>query len=176
MAFLENIFSLIDMRSFSSVWFWIVLALFWSSTTQFILGAPHDLIVRARKGTDPQHIDDLHTLVRINVRRSLTLMRGAGHWIVAFAATVLTLIFVLAFYYGLEFAQAVFLLLMPLTLVRLMSLRLALRIERENMRDARLCRALLTHRFWVQLLGMVSIFSAAVWGMLQVMSQSVLGF
>lgn len=176
MPFLDNIFGLIDMRSFSSVWFWIVLALFWSSTTQIILGAPHDLIVRARKGTDPQNIEDLHTLVSIHVRRSLTLMRRAGHWIVAFTATILTLIFVLAFFYRVEFAQAVFLLLMPMTLVRLLSLRLALRIERENLREARLCRALLSHRFWMQMLGMLSIFTAALWGMLQVMSHSVLGF
>ena len=176
MPFADNIFSLIDMRSFSSVWFWIVLALYWSAATQVILGVPHDLIVRARKGTEPQHLEDLHTLVGIHIRRKLTVMRRVGHWIVAFVAALLTLIFVLAFFYSLEFAQAVFLLLMPMTIVRLLGLRLALRVERENLRDARLCRALLTHRFWLQLLGMLSIFSAAIWGMLQVMTQSVLGF
>ena len=176
MPFANNIFSLIDMRSFSSVWFWIVLALYWSAATQVILGAPHDLVLRARKNIDPQHLEDLHTLVGIHIRRKLTVMRRVGHWIVAFVAALLTLIFVLAFFYSLEFAQAVFLLLMPMTIVRLLGLRLALRVERENLRDARLCRALLTHRFWLQLLGMLSIFSAAIWGMLQVMTQSVLGF
>lgn len=164
------------MRSFSSVWFWIVLALYWSSSTQIILGAPHDLILRARKGDDAQNIADLHALTGIHVRRLLGLMRRAGHWIVAFAAAVLTVITMLAVVYGLEFAQAVLVLVVPMTIVRLLTLRLAFRIERENMRDARLCRALLTHRLWVQLLGMVAIFAAAIWGMLQVMSQSVLGF
>lgn len=176
MAFLENIFNLIDMRSFSSVWFWIVVALYWSSTSQIVLGAPYDLIVRARRGTDAQQVADLDTLVEVHVRRKLTIMRRAGHWIVAFSAAILTAIGMLAFVYKIEFAQAVVLILLPMTVVRLLALRLAFRIEREQMQGARLCRALLTHRFWVQALGVVAIFLTAVWGMLLVMSRSALGF
>ncbi|TVP71929.1 MAG: component of SufBCD complex [Rhodobacteraceae bacterium] len=176
MTFLENIFGLIDMRSFSSVWFWIVLALYWSSVSQFVLGAPYDLIIRARKGDNAQDMHDLQTLVEVHGRRRLTMMRRAGHWIVAFAMALLTTIYMLAFHYGVEFAQAVFALILPLMIVRLMSLRLAFRIEREHLSEARLCRALLTHRFWVQALGVVTIFVTAVWGMFQVMSRSTLGF
>ncbi len=176
MTFLENIFGLIDMRSFSSVWFWIVLALYWSSVSQTVLGAPYDLIVRARKGEAEQDMHDLQTLVEVHTRRRLTLMRRAGHWIVAFVAALLTTVYLLAFSYGLEFAQAVFALILPMTIVRLLVLRLAFRIERENMRGPRLCRALLTHRFWVQCLGVVAIFVTAVWGMFNVMSRSALGF
>ncbi len=176
MTFLENIFGLIDMRSFSSVWFWIVLALYWSSVSQFVLGAPYDLIIRARKGGNPQDMHDLQTLVEVHGRRRLTVMRRAGHWIVAFAAALLTTIYLLAFHYRVEIAQAVFALILPIMIVRLMSLRLAFRIERENMQELRLCRALLTHRVWVQLLGVVTIFLTAVWGMYNVMSRSVLGF
>ncbi|WP_084657711.1 hypothetical protein [Natronohydrobacter thiooxidans] len=176
MAFLDNIFGLIDMRSFSSVWYWIVLALYWSSASQSILGAPYDLIVRVRRGDNPQNAQDLNDLVAIHVRRRLTLMRRVGHWIVAFSAAVLTTIGVLAVIYRLEFAQAVMLILLPMTIVRLMGLRLAFRVEREHMEGARLCRALLTHRLWIQVLGVISIFVTAVWGMLLVMSRSVLGF
>ncbi len=164
------------MRSFSSVWFWIVLALYWSSVSQFVLGAPYDLIMRARKGNNPQDMQDLQALVEVHGRRRLTMMRRAGHWVVAFMTTLLTTIYALAFHYGVEFAQAVFALILPLTIVRLMSLRLAFRIERENLTGARLCRALLTHRFWVQALGVVVIFLTAVWGMFHVISRSVLGF
>ncbi len=173
MAFLENIFSLIDMRSFSSVWFWIVVALFWSAASQFVLGASFDLITRARRD-GLQNMEDLQTLVEIHVRRKLSLMRRAGHWIVGFAAAVLTLVLMLAFAYRLEFAQAVFLLIFPLTLVRLLELRLSFRIERESMQGLQLCRALLRHRFWVQCLGVVAIFATAVWGMLHVLSRSAL--
>lgn len=164
------------MRSFSSVWFWIVLALYWSSASQTILGAPFDLIVRTKRGNNPQNAQDLHDLVAIHVRRRLELMRRAGHWIVAFSAAALTAIAVLAVLYRLEFAQAVLLILIPLTIVRLLGLRLALRIERDDMQGAQLSRALLTHRLWIQVLGVISIFLTAVWGMLLVMSRSVLGF
>ncbi|MCC5954987.1 MAG: component of SufBCD complex [Natronohydrobacter sp.] len=176
MAFLDNIFGLIDMRSFSSVWYWIVVALYWSSASQTILGAPYDLIMRARRGDNPQNEQDLGDLVGIHVRRKLSLMRRVGHWIVAFSAAGLTAIGVLAVVYRLEFAQAVMLILIPLTIVRLLGLRLAFRVEREHMDGARLSRALLTHRLWIQVLGVISIFVTAVWGMLLVMSRSVLGF
>lgn len=176
MTFLDNILRLIDMRSFSSVWFWIVLALYWSSKSQIVLGAPFDLITRARRATDAQHVADLNALVEIHVRRKLTLMRRAGHWIVGFVAALITALTVLAFVYRIEFAQAIVLILVPMTIVQLLALRLAVQIERERMTGARLCRALLTHRFWVQALGVVAIFLTAIWGMMLVMSRSVLGF
>lgn len=173
LAFLENIFSLIDMRSFSSVWFWIVISLYWSSASQFVLGGSFDLITRARR-EDSQSMDDLQTLVGIHVRRKLDMMRRVGHWVVAFSAAVMTLILILAFLYRVEFAQAVFLLVFPMMLVRLMELRLSFRIERESLKGLLLCRALLRHRVWVQVLGVIAIFTTAVWGMLHVLSRSAL--
>lgn len=174
MALIENIFSLINMRSFSSLWFWIVVAIYWSHVSRTVLTAPHDLILRARKG-DPVSREDLHALVDIHVRRSLQFTRRAGHWVVAFYAATLTLLLILAFQYRLELAQALLLLFVPMVIVRLLALRLAFRIERQRLRGLDLCRALLHCRFWVQMLGIVSIFITSVWGMLYVMSRSALG-
>ncbi len=174
MALIENIFSLINMRSFSSLWFWIVIAIYWSSVSRAVLSAPHDLILRARKG-DPTSLDDLHALVGIHVRRSLEFARRAGHWMLAFYTAMMTLIVILAVQYRLELAQALLLLFVPMLFVRLLALRLAFRIERANLRGPDLCRALLHYRFWVQMLGICSIFVTSVWGMLYVMSRSALG-
>jgi len=174
LAFVDNILSLINMRSFSSVWFWIVLALAWSSASQWVLGAPYDMILRARR-RGGVHARDLDAVVAAHVRRRLAVMRRAGHWVLGFAAGVLTLVCVLAFGYAMEFAQAVFLLVLPLALVQLLTLRLATRVERDALQDTALQHALLRHRLWVQLLGMVAIFVTAVWGMLHVMTTSVLG-
>lgn len=174
MAFLDNIFELIDMRSFSSVWFWIVLALVWSSASQTVMGAPYDLIVRARRKGGEAAVD-LNTIVNIFVRRRLTVVRRAGHWVLGFQAMVLTAIFIMAFVHAIEFAQAVFLLLLPLALTQFLSVRLAFRIEHDHMRDERLQRALLRHRLWVQFIGLIAIFVTAVWGMLHVTTVSVLG-
>ena len=161
------------MRSFSSVWFWIVLALSWSAASQFVLGASFDLIIRARR-EDQQSMEDLQTLIGIFVRRKLSMMRRVGHWVVAFSAAVLTLILMLAFVYRLEFAQAVFLLVFPMSLVRLLELRLSFRIERESLKGLQLCKALLRHRLWIQGLGVITIFATAIWGMLHVLSRSAL--
>jgi hypothetical protein len=171
---LESILRLIDMRSFSSVWFWIVVALFWSAVTQTILGASYDLIIRARK-SGGQALSDLETLIEIHVRRSVTLMRRVGHWIVAFVSGSLALLFMLAFVYRLELAQAIFLIMLPLTIIRFMNLRLSFRIERTHLHGDQLIRVLLRHRLWIQFLGLITIFVTAVWGMLRVMTASVLG-
>jgi hypothetical protein len=170
---IDDIFRVIDTRSFASVWYWIIIALFWSNVTQNILGAPHALILRARRhGGDA--LEDMETLVGVTIRRRLRLMDQIGHWIVGFVLAILSLVGALAFVYRLEFAQAVFLLLLPLSILRLMGLRVCYRIERQNLRGDQLVRALLRHRLGIQFLGMGSIFVTAIWGMFRIMSASIL--
>jgi hypothetical protein len=43
------VFEVIDMRSFSNLWYWIALAVLWSSTSHWVLGVPFDMIQRARR-------------------------------------------------------------------------------------------------------------------------------
>jgi len=38
----ETIFELIDMRSFSNLWYWIVLSVLWSTMSHWVLGVPFD--------------------------------------------------------------------------------------------------------------------------------------
>jgi hypothetical protein len=45
----SNVFEVIDMRSFSSLWYWIALAVMWSSASHYVLGVPFDLVQRARR-------------------------------------------------------------------------------------------------------------------------------
>ena len=45
----DSVLSLIDTRSFTNLWFWIMLAVVWSGTTHFILGVPFDMVQRARR-------------------------------------------------------------------------------------------------------------------------------
>lgn len=173
LTLIDDIFRVIDTRSFASVWYWIIIALFWSNVTQNILNAPHALILSARR-YGGEAMEDLEALVRLTVRRRLQVMDKIGHWVVGSVLATLSLVGVLAFVYRLEFAQAVFLLLLPLSILRLMGLRLSYRIERQNLRDEQLVRALLRHRLGIQFLGMVSIFITAIWGMFRVMSASIL--
>lgn len=154
------------MRSFSNLWFWIVLAVMWSSASHWVLGVPYDLVLRARRdGGDAQV--DLEDLLRINSNRLLYISQMSGLWLVGFGCFALTGLALTGFAYKNELAQAVFLLSFPMTIVGLMSLSTARRIQDEQASGDLLYKRLTRHRIWTQVIGMVSIFVTALWGMFQ---------
>ncbi len=170
----QVLFELIDMRSFSNLWYWIMLAVMWSSASHWVLGVPFDLISRARRQGGALQ-DDLEVLVRINTGRMLDIAQTAGVWLVAFLCFLLTALLVLAVYYKVEFAQAVLFLLVPMSILSLLSLRTAgLIVGGENSGEA-LHRRLIRHRIATQALGMVSIFVTSMFGMYANLYIGVLG-
>ncbi|WP_121063627.1 component of SufBCD complex [Chachezhania antarctica] len=164
----------IDLRSFSNLWFWIALAVTWSTATHWVLGVPYDILSRARRGND-EAMADLHDLVRIRVTRMLSFSRTAGAWLIGGVSFALTTLAVLGFGYGVELAQALFLLGGPLTLVAFLSLRVALKIETHEPMGQDLCGVLMRTRMLIQLIASLSIFVTALWGMYQNLSIGVLG-
>jgi len=174
----QTIFDLIDMRSFSNLWYWIALAVTWSSASHWVLGVPYDLILRARRkgGGSAQ---DMRDLLRINITRMQLIVRDGGLVLTVFVSFVLSTMAILGFGYDLEFFQAVVLILGPLTLVGIMSLRaargLSSLLQDDTTGTELLVRRLLRHRIKVQLLGVLSITLTAFWGMFQNFNISVLG-
>lgn len=164
MKWYELVFVLIDMRSFSNLWYWIAVAVLWSSTSHWVMGVPFDMITRAKR-LGGQHDQDLQAIVRINASRLLHISRTGGIWIIMFASFVLTTLAILAFLQGVEFAQAVILLLGPMTLVGFLSLRLAYRIEQASPATDALVAMLMRHRLMIQFIGMVSVFVTSMFGM-----------
>lgn len=174
MNFYNNLFELIDMRSFSNLWFWIALAVLWSSVSHWVLGVPYDMVLRARRqGGEAE--TDLEELVRINVNRMLFIAEMSGLWLLGFGCFFLTILFSLGVFYDLEIAQALFLLGFPMSMVGLVSLATARRIQREEARGEQLRQRLGRHRTYVQIIGMISIFVTAMWGMYQNMTLGPLG-
>lgn len=174
MNWYDTVFELIDMRSFSNLWYWIALAVVWSTASHWVLGVPYDMVQRARR-VGGQSQADLETLVRINVNRLLFIGRVSGLWLLAIACAVLTGLAMLGFWYWVEFAQALFLLVFPLSLVGLLSLYTARRIEAEDATGPALYRRLRWHRLFVQVIGLIAIFVTAMWGMYQNMTVGALG-
>ena len=154
----EAIFTLIDMRSFSNLWFWIALAVLWSSASHWVLGVPYDMVVRARRNGG-QAYQDLYDMVRINVNRILYISRVSGLWLMGAVCFVLTICGFLGFMYRVEFAQALFLLGLPMSFVGLITMATAHRIERDDPQEDALFRRLTIHRTYVQIVGMVSIYT-----------------
>ena len=78
MDWYESVFEVIDLRSFSNLWYWIGLAVLWSSVSHWVLGVPHDAILRARRGTPETAMRDLNDLARVNVNRILYIARPSS--------------------------------------------------------------------------------------------------
>ena len=185
MDFLDNLIEHIDLRSFSNLWFWIMLALFWSSASHWILGVPYDMVARARRhGGDA--MDDLHELVRIKCKRITGIFDIAGTTLVWLVTFLLSTFAVLGFGYGIEFfqavnelpdvlmvpVQAVFLLMLPMSIIGMMNLRAARKLLAVRHSDDDLYRRMRNHRMLIQFLGVISLFITTFWGMLQNFSTS----
>jgi hypothetical protein len=52
--FLDLVTEVIDLRSFSNLWYWIVLAILWSSLSHWTLGVPYHIVTRARRAMNAQ--------------------------------------------------------------------------------------------------------------------------
>ena len=170
----STVFELIDMRSFSNLWFWIALAVLWSTASHWVIGVPFDMVGRARK-YGGQAETDLEDMVRVNANRLGYIANVSGLWLLGFTCFLLSGCAILGFIYRLEFAQAIFLLAFPMSFVGALNLSLARRIIAEELHGEVLRRQLAKHRTIVQAIGMVAIFVTAVWGMYRNLSVGPFG-
>lgn len=168
-----TVLELIDMRSFSNLWYWIGLAVLWSTTSHWVMGVPFDLIQRARR-KGGEAMEDLQDLTRINCRRILYIASVSGLWLLGFGSFMVTGLGILGFVYDVEFAQALFLLVAPMTIVGLLSISTARLIRDTGVQGEDLYKRLIRHRVYTQFIGVISIFVTAMWGMLQNMNYSTL--
>ncbi len=157
------------MRSFSNLWFWIALAVLWSTASHYVIGVPYDLIVRARRNGGQAAID-LEDIVRVNTNRLLYIAHVSGLWLLGFGCFFLTGLALLGFVYGVEFAQAVFLLVLPMSILGALSLWTCEVIAGHGLAGEALQAQLMRHRLYTQLIGVISIFVTALWGMYQNLS------
>ena len=174
MNWYQTLLNLIDMRSFSNLWYWIALGVIWSSASHWVLGVPYDMVYRARKDQG-QALADVETLARINVSRMLHASRTHGTVLIGVVSFIVTVLGLLAFWYKVEFAQAVLFLFIPLCILGYLSLRTSVRIEAGEGHGDALFRRLYRHRLSVQVLGMLSIFVTSLYGMYVNIQFSALG-
>ncbi len=174
MNWYQTVFELIDMRSFSNLWYWIALAVAWSTVSHWVLGVPYDVVLRARRDGG-QAEEDFHDLLRVNINRITYIVRVSGVWLLALVCGLLTMLGLLAFWYWIEFAQAVFLLAFPMTLVGILSIRTAHKIIEHGEPGEALYTRMRRHRQATQVIGMASIFVTSIWGMYQNIGTGALG-
>lgn len=168
-----TIAAMIDLRAFSSLWYWVVVAGFWILAGRRVLDMPVDMLTRAH-GWGGAAGEEFDRLAGIAIPRVLRRARELGPWLLALAGFALALVLGLGFGYGLELGQAAGFLLLPLVLIRLMEVQTARRLE-HGPRGAEMQSLLLWHRFRIQLLGLVFILLTAFWGAWRTMTVGALG-
>ncbi|MFC7705137.1 component of SufBCD complex [Plastorhodobacter daqingensis] len=172
MSLYQHLYEVLDTRSFTTLWYWIALLAFWYLAGVRVLGIPYDMVLQARRDATAQAA--LAQMAALSVPRQIPAGQ-AGVWATGFAALLLTMLFMLGFSYGLELAQALFFLALPMCLLALMRVRVARRIHERGLEDGALVKALMRHRGMVQLLGMISVFFTVLWGMWHSLTVGVLG-
>ncbi|ABD55240.1 hypothetical protein Jann_2323 [Jannaschia sp. CCS1] len=170
--FFDLITEVIDLRSFSNLWYWIVLAILWSSMSHWTIGVPYHLVTRARRG-DAQAEMDMLVLTRMNAERNVAYAQTSGTVATGFSTFLLTGLAVIGWAYGVEFCQAIFLLLCPSMLVIGMGVWTSQRLKADDYQNVP--QILRQHRTLVQMLGVVFIFITAFWGMYQNVNVGPLG-
>lgn len=119
-------------------------------------------------------MQDLEDLTRINVNRLMYIGHVSGLWLLGFGCFMLSGLAMMGFYYGNDFAQAVFLIAFPMSFVALLSLSTARLIETEGSAGELLCKRLTRCRLYTQMIGTAAIFVTSLWGMYQNLSIGVL--
>lgn len=174
MGWYDTVFEVIDMRSFSNLWYWIALAVIWSSASHWVLGVPFDMVLRARRHGG-QAETDLEDMVRINCNRLLYIGRVSGLWLLGFGCAAITGLVLLGFFYGMEFAQAMFFFAFPLSIIGLLNLSTARLVSSEAASGELLQKRLGRHRLYTQIIGMLSVLVTSMWGMYQNLATGPLG-
>lgn len=114
MDWTKTLFDVMDLRSFSSVWFWIAVLVLHSRLGSNVLGVPLDAITRARRDGGAE-LDDVIADVFINIRRLRHVTAGSGTLLVGLACFLHVSLIVLGWGYGLSLAKAAELLFVPYT-------------------------------------------------------------
>jgi hypothetical protein len=156
-------FDLINFQSFSNIWFWLTLAVTWGAVTQWIIGAPFDVILRAARG-DAQAAQDLDQIMAINLRRLDQIGAGGIAGLTVLGSFCVTATASLGFWHGLGLGQALFLLIAPLGLVVALSARCVAGLRASPVQGVALAQRLMRLRFQLQVLAFGVVFVTAAFG------------
>lgn len=166
-AFLESL----EYLTFTSAWYWVFIALAWSSRAHWTISIPFDAIVRAeRRGA--QWEEDLDNLAQIMSRRVNHFARGGGVWGVAIVTFALAALITGSIVTQSQFVRGLTAVAVPMAIAAFGDIRLALRIHDTGLRGYHLRRALVWRRFLNQATGLFSLLLAASMGALTALQHS----
>ncbi len=172
MDWTEAITRFIAFDTFANIWYWLAVVVSWSVASNWLIGVPFDMLYRARK-YGAQEVADLAALVDINVRRIMAFDRMIGPLVIGLAAFMLSGLGMMGFYYDFAFAEGLFVLGAPLSIVGAINLRLAHQLSAHPLAGKDLVRRMFKIRFWTQVIAMIALFFTAMYGIYHTISQMV---
>lgn len=170
MDWTNSILRIIELNTFSNVWYWLVVIVTWSIVSNWLIGVPIDMLFRARRyGT--QELADLEGLVDIHVRRIVAYYNSFGPWLIGLLAFLLSALGAMGILYQFELGLGLFVLGAPLSIIGIVNLRLALQLHKAPLEGKDLVRRLFVVRLWTQIIAMVALFFTAMFGMYYSLAQ-----
>lgn len=167
LSFLDSL----EFATFSSIWYWVFMALAWSSRSHWTLGAPFDGVVRAERRGGPWE-DDLDMIVHAMSRRVVGFVRPSGHRAIGVGMFFLASLVTGSIVTQSEFIRGLTALAIPMAIVTVLEVRLALRVHDTGLRGYDLRRALVWQRFLNQATGLCSLLLAAAMAAVTVLQQN----
>ncbi|MGB0960053.1 MAG: hypothetical protein ACPGVK_07375 [Halocynthiibacter sp.] len=118
---------------------------------------------------------DVEVSANIRARRIMEMSRIGGNSVAIGISFILSTLAMLGFYYGVEFAQALFLIAFPYVFVVLHMVKTARRLTTNRPTGADMIAVLLGHRAVVQIIGIFGLFFAIMWGMFTLLTTVAIG-
>ncbi len=143
---------------FQSIWYWVLHVVVWTLACSRTLGVPHDMLIRARRM--PDVADRVDILAQVSAERIGGIHDSAGVPIAAATGFLLATLAALGFATGIESAQAILAILLPLAAIGYSKLRLALYLRRRRVIGPRLVLLLSRRRVWHQVISVLAMLAA----------------
>jgi hypothetical protein len=149
-----------EFESYYSIWYWILLTSVWTVVCYHTLGVSYGMILRAQRS--PIVAAEVDSVALMISFRLGWIRRRLGMPLAAIAGFGLAALAVIGFVAKIEFAQALFMLLFPLSLVAAATLALSRDIV-EKKPQGEVLRAMLSRRRrWNQVIAIVTLLATAV--------------
>jgi hypothetical protein len=171
---IEQVFTeLFRTKSFDNIWYWLMLSVAWSVTTQWTLGVGnHD--ARAAMDKGGKYMSDFETLVRIYCDRMHENAKRYGSQAMFGFCFVLASLATLGFWFWILFAQAMFFLVFPFCVTTLISVMYAHRQVEDPRTGKDLVKRYRKLRLLKQTIGVFTITTTSFWGTIVIFRMPVL--
>jgi hypothetical protein len=152
----------IHFTSFTSIWFWFFLGVFWYFECNSIFGVQYSAWYEAKNNNE--ELSELSKVTRFLASRFVKKYQLTKHWI-----SILLLAFLSSFWastaiiYGSEFLQALFFVFLPIPTLSLIRFNLANKLLGQNLSPSELFLQIRLHRRNSQLLAVFTLSIIFCW-------------